>query len=321
MKWLTTLATLLLCCVALTAQNQAEEYGKKKAERAKNRTENRADNKVDRAVDRAVDNVFNGVEDMFKKKKKKNKDTDASTDTGDTDEMSDQEAADFMSGMFGGKADVADSYTFDLNIDYDLKVTDKKGETETMQSTMQFPKDGAFLGTAMSVEGAGNFQSVMDLDRMVNIMITSEEQAMVMNMKKVFERMEKRAAKEMEEDQNVSVRKTGVTKMIAGYETHEFEIKDEEEGTTSLVYMAPDLREYLMNTSMSVLNAAQGAGGGAQMPTLPDTEGMEEGAGMMLGMISTDKKGERIEMIATEVSKTPVTINMSDYKLMSLPGM
>ena len=326
MKWLTTVAMLLICCLALTAQSKAEEYGKKKAERAKNRTENRADNKVDRAVDRAVDNVFNGVEGMFKKKKKNKKNSDgdaqstanndAATDHSD-DDANDAEAANAMlQGMFGGKVDIEDAYTFDLSIDFQITTTDKKGKEEQMDMTMMYPKEASYTGTTISMEGT-DAAMITDLDRMVSITITGE-QAMVMNMKKMMNRMMEKANEEYDADnENYSFRKTGVKKTIAGYETDEYEFKDLEEGTTTLIYMAHDLKQY-GHSAMGFANAFNQAG--TNQLNVSQSQ-FDEMGGMMLGMHMTDRKNEKVEMLAQRVSETPVTFDMSKYQIMKLPGM
>ena len=342
MKFLTTLVLLLVGCLTLHAQNKAEEYGKNKADRAKNRTERRADNRVDRAVDRAVDNMFDGVEGLFKKKRKKpttdnrttpNRpqasdgapnqndappaETDPSDSYNDDDDDDASEVSGMMQGMFGGKVDIEEAYRFDLAIDFRVVTTDKKGkQDDPVDMTMLYPKGTSYTGMTMTAEGSG-ITVITDLDRMVSINITGE-QAMVLNMRKMMNRfMEKANADYDPDDDTYSFRKTGVQKTIAGHSTDEYEIKDTEAGTTTLLYMAPDLSAY----SYSAFGFANAFNQAGKNKLNVDQGQFEEMGGMMLGMETTDRKGERVTMMAQRTSETPVVYDMSKYEIMKLPGM
>ena len=310
MKWLTLFLCALLMSVGTVAQTKAEKYGKKKAERAKNRTESRADSRVNQRVDQAVDGVFDGVEGLFKKKKKQKDNDDR-----DVEEGSENEAANPMAGMFGGKADTRDRYTYDLTISMQIDATDKKGKTETSSMDWLYAKGQTYTGGRMDVGKGMMGTTIMDLDKEVIVMITDESNAMVMSMKKAMARAEQYIVEENAEAADYSFRKTGKTKTVAGYLTHEFEYKDDE--TTTYMYMAPDLAEYGM-FGTGFMNMM-----GQQNKKMPAVTGMESGEemGLMLELDSTDKKGERIIMSATKVDTTPLSFEMSDYKIMSIPGM
>lgn len=311
MKWLAFLLCALFLSASSLAQTEAEKYGKRKAERAKNRTERRADNRVNQKVDQAVDGVLDGVEGLFKKKNKNN-DNGRGTDRGASEEETDSPD---LGGLFGGSAKTADRYTYDLTVVMQIDVTDKKGRTETSNLDMLYAREKSYSGARMDVGNGAQGTSIIDFEHQSMIVITDEENAMVINMRKAMDRAKKQLAKTDTEETDYSFRKTGETRTIAGYTTHEFEVKDEE--TTSYFYMAPDLAEYAYSGTEAMNLMGQQ---NKNMPTVAGTEG-SEGMGLFLAMESVDKKGERTVMTATKVDKTPFTILMSDYKIMSVPGM
>lgn len=230
-KFLPLVLALGLGVAPMFAQNQTTERAKN---RAKYRTNQRVDQKIDQGVDRALDKV----EGLFRRKNRSSAEsptaepsTSESQQGDNTDEESMQELP--VGGIFGGLRS-KDFEPFEnpvaMSFVMDVSVTNKRGKTDEMQINCTF--DTWQTGMQTSTDD-GEMRLILDNKEGYLTVITKDQDGELTAM-----RMQQRAydLSDVEPDpDNYTVRATGNTRKIDGYQCSEYIIEHEDGTTTSWV--------------------------------------------------------------------------------------
>jgi|GEM_PF-2328263 len=282
------LAAVIILSLILGTPVQAQFFKKlkKKATDAVERTvSNRAEREVEKSTERALDSVV----DAPKKKKKSNK---SSKDT-DFNPMS----------MMGGPVDYNSSYTFPLNITMEVDDFDGKNSKKRM---LQYYGKESF---GMKDPESGQL-TVMDFENQSALMLNPNDRTGQAVSLKFLDKMMKdidldAAAGDTE---NVSFKKTGESKTIAGYLSHEYEVITDE-GKMN-IWFAPKVPfssvEYMQGFSKLF---------GKQFQGNWDDSFWETYGFMMQGDVF-DKRGKlESRMVVTKVDTKSYAINTKDYQI------
>jgi hypothetical protein len=226
---LISLVAIFVMAPASISGQGITDYIKSKKERAKDRAADKADNKVDQKVDEGVDEVMEGVGNLFRKKMENE---EAGSDNGEKEGSRSAYNSDGQAGMSmfssSGPVDTRDQYTFDYKVHTTMTVYDDNGEAQTSKMVMLYPKDGAYMAADMSTQG-GSGIGIFDFENEIMITLMTGR-AIVMDLSQYKEQMDEEmdAEEEAGTGEDVSIKKTGRTKTIAGYSCEEYIAEDEE---------------------------------------------------------------------------------------------
>lgn len=325
-RTLTLLFTLLLCtCV------HAQTVPDKAKKRAKERTERKAEDSMNQKIDKAVDDAFDAVGSLFKRKNKKKGKTDDRVDDGglapnDGEEYADEdEATRALGNLFGGGGDYepfTNEYSFSLVME--MTSTNRRGKTEEV--TMHLAVAPTQIGQRILTTDRGKateVRTIFDTQTGKTTLVTEENGQLsgvrmrMPNLSGMMETMEL----DMEEQLNdLNIERTGETKVIDGYTTHKFVVRDDKEGytTESWVTFDLDLDAAAMSRGMT---AAMGMGKGFAMPNTP--QGLEDGVAIM--STYTDDKGETVTMHYRDIKVGEAVmdasvLDLSGVDVQELPG-
>ena len=316
-RTLTLLFTLLLCtCV------HAQTVPDKAKKRAKERTERKAEDNMNQKIDKAVDDAFDAVGSLFKRKKKKSKTEDRPEDgqrAPDDSEEYDEDATRALSNLFGGSSDFepfTNEHSFSLVMD--MTSTNRRGKTEEV--TMQLAVAPTQIGQLIVTKDKGKtaeFRSVFDTQSGKTTLVTEQDgelSAVRMRMPNLSGLMENMDTDLDEQMGDLDIQRTGETKVIDGYTTHKFIVRDDSEGytTESWVTFDLDLDAEAMYRGMT---AAMGMGKGFTMPSTP--QGLENGVAIM--STYTDDKGETVTMHYREIKVGEGAMDASVLDLGGIP--
>lgn len=289
----------------------------KTEQKAVNKTNQRIDNKIDRGIDKGLD----AVEGLFKKKNTNDK---QSNDNGSDQSQNSAKSSDAQStmSMFGGKANVEDSYNFDHNILLDVDTYDKKGKKQDpMEMKMYFSDDQPNFGMEVEMEGSKNFMIFDMKTYQIVSLIENDGQKMGVAMKLNPEKFEERLDKSSKDDQekiDYKFIKTGKSKVISGYNCDEYEMesteKDPEWDQSFWVTDEVDANWLENMTKMAASNKQL-----SKKMEIP--EGYPEGTIIQIISQST-KNQEKSIMTVKEYNKNQKkSFSTSGYQFMTMPSM
>ena len=298
-------------------------------DKVKNRTEDEADERVDKKINKGVEKGFDAIEGLFKKKNKKKNKRSNKADTRQSDQEPSKAQQNAMMKMFGGEADVADSYDFDIRLVSET-TTSKKGKRESRSKYAMLFKPGAdYMGMQpLEVENQGErydtetnqSQIIFDMGRKVMVtLIDNKEQGktgVAINFDpEQIEEMTVDQEKEAMSDEDYNFSKTGNTKDILGYSCDEYEYSGEDGSGT--FWITDEL-----DASMTEMFAAMGQNSKKRNSSpFGSLENYPEGTVMEMHGENTEDNTQ-IDMKVTEVDESAnATISTTDYQIMSMGNM
>ncbi len=295
--------SLLLLCLISSFSTISAQVVKDKTQRAKQRTENKVDRKVDQKIDEAVDQAFNKVSSLFKRKKKDKKSTSQSSESTKQAPESPSQAP---PSIFGN-ADVktADSYQFDIIVSVNTKTIKKSGKVkDNIDFDWMLSKQGDLFGIASFDKKQGKTTIIIDSDNKVMLSVMEKEKkAMVFNIK------DNEDNDKIEDDSDVTIKKTGRTKKILGYSCDEYSMDSED--MTGTFWLTTQIKMFDLSKIPKRMKKYN-----------KNSWSKNNLNGLMMESTMTEKgkKGKTFETIATKVDKSGRFFKMSNYEVMSLGG-
>ena len=297
-------------------------YGQSIEERTKKKTEQKANNRVDQKVDNALNKGFDSIEGLFKKKKQKDKDEDKKENaSADEAESSDQQTANseqmqnYMQ-MFGGDADIADSYDFDYYFTtHFTNTTGKSGKVEETDFDIFINRSTGSMAMIFQTndkKGPGQITSIIDPANksMVNL-IDNPDKKTGMVMEYDPEKI-KDELKDPDEELQVNFHKTGRTKSILGYNCEEYTFDSGEDSGT--IWMTTELE--LSSREIYSIFGTQSKND--EMEMLKDYP-----EGFALETNTTDEdSGDTSQMLVTEIHpNSSKSISTKGYQIINVGAM
>jgi len=283
--------TLLLTITTLSLNAQIFD-------RIINRTQDKISREIsDRIVERISDEITraamkpvdDAIDDMLRERYVQDS-INGKTSSGNYDDF----VAAFLTPV-----DLPENYTFDMTLESEMK--DYDGDKSRMD--MMLTENGSAIGIIQYTEEG---ESTMVFDMKNNIMAIytdGKEGKKVMAMPSIISMAGAMAAAETDEDAyEITVKKTGKTKKILGYETEEWEIDDE--ATKTKAYVANDFPIAWKNSFGQFLQE--------MMPTTQRDQ-MPEGMALK-SETKTKKKNKKSSYIVKKIIDTPTKINNSEYE-------
>ncbi len=215
---------------------------------------------------------------------------------------------------------VEDVYNFNNNVTYKMTII-SNNKPSSIDYSMWFSDNKNYMATEMkniNTEDSKNQNGSME----VLTILDEKNQAMIMIMAKQkmaqIISMDKIKNIEIEEDaQNIdtsvpTIKKTGRSKKILGYNCEEF-ITQTDEGKVTF-WITQDVRLYQKNMFLNLSKSL----GGNQFDKIPETA-----KGFMMEMFFEDTSngenhGDKSSMIVISISKKTKVINIKDYQIMNL---
>lgn len=195
---------------------------------------------------------------------------------------------------------VEKSYTFDLNIVYDMQDLKKKKDAVPMSS---FYSENAMMNIVDE-----NNSSIFDVKNKVMIMIDEKgKSAMAMSSEMMTRGMDKTVE---EETSKYTMTKTGNKKVIMTYNCEEVISTNTETGEKTIMWFTKDIKNEFAATFGN-----QMMGGTKSVSKMPKSD-ME---GVMMEMTSFDKKGvAEFHMIMTKFELAKTVKDLSTYRITKL---
>jgi hypothetical protein len=297
MKTKQALVTILLI-IGITHSSQAQ-FWKKLKKKAEEKVEREAERRAQKRVDKKIDKTFDDAEKELDGKNKTEKSDNGNT----TDEQKSNKMIDGMlSDMMNGK-DVKTESSYTFNITATMQVTDfSKSKEETMQMIQGYGKKAIFT----EVENPKNL-IINDFKNEAAIIINqSKKTAQVMSLS-FMKKMMKESPEE--ENDNVKMTKTGLTKTINGYLCHQYIITDKDMKIDA--WFAPEV-DFDYQDYLSGFNKMFG------QKKSNTSSLLYQGQGYVMAMAAFENDKKVSEMKITALSKIPKTIKMSDYKVQNM---
>lgn len=299
-------------CFLLTAFTFSFMMAQSIGDRIRVRTEQKVNERINRKIDEAIDRVLDDAEESARKSQEAKQDSMAKSQTPSGQNSGSESAPNPFAGMFGAPATIEDAYAFDAEVKMQITGYDAKGKAGD-QSThlMLYPKEGQYQGMASPESPTG--MSIMDYGNQSMVTLNLEDKTGIAIPLKGFAEAILNAGTETGDDdadseqENVSFKKTGRTKTIAGYPCEEYVYTTEENETA--VWFTPKVPYNPYGFLQAFATAGQSMG---PMPAAQ---------GYAMEWKSTElKSGDYTVMQVLEIRSTPSTYRMADYKISSLAG-
>lgn len=227
----------------------------------------------------------------------------------------------FLSSSLGAYAQTSakaePSYTFTSSLTYRLSTKDKKGKGNTMDTQYFFSAQSSVVGMKMSEiesKGQGIDMVIMDLPKMRFFTFMSNKMMMGMNVKsdKWMETIEK-------ENGKITVSKTDQQKTILNEICEGYEIKNEDEKSTVIMWVSKNRVEAIAKMAESMARSFAGSSNGKQKNYFaynahPELAKIASQGRAVLGYTTTSSKGEvsEMEVVASE-PKINYVFKTTDY--------
>lgn len=256
---------LLISSLSVTAQNLPDRAER----RARNRAENRANNRIDRSVDGAVDGAIDAVGGLFKRKKKKR---DNEEDQADGAAVTEEGNGGFqMPGIMTGGP--WEPYTNPKAYSLTMESTEvnRRGREETM--TMKMSIDTEAFGIHI-MDGDEESRMILDTQTGKITMVTNEDgeqQAVRMRMPTIQtpEEVEETIEETME---NMTIERTGETRVIDGYNCEKVIYTNTKEETVTEAWVTDEIELTAMDLAGPFMQMFQGKGAGSSALSQPFQE-------------------------------------------------
>jgi GLPGLI family protein len=314
-KSIVLLSTVFFLFLSLSANAQ---IGQRIKERIKQNTERKIEDKV---VNKAGEKTDQALDSLFKKRKRPGRTTtkQESPDGGNEESGSSQSKSasqgsttpqssgfDFA-GLMNAKYE--SSYTMDIEMKIEMKSQEKpKKKVETVYMDMYYGDDCYMIVFEDQEEGE-SAKSIMDLKNNTSVVLNDNEMSGVaISMDFMTDKLNESIEESSDSDEDVTFKKTGRTKTIAGYTCEEYIIETDDMRMEAwytdeiTVQMYQNMDEYPLFASM----AAYGNQGHMQ--------------GTMLESHMVEKTGDKgtFDYLVKEVNLITTTLNMSDYTFMKM---
>ncbi len=283
MKKISLFLTYLLVYV-LFPPGAAGQIWKNFEKKIGKKIEQQADRRLEKKVDKAIDKGFDKIEESTEVRPKEKK----------------QESAAAGSDNAPGAAvavknvPVTGTYRFKMGVTYRMESSDKKNK---MPSTSIWISDESYIG--MSSDAQKSMFMVMDDGRMIAFM---EDKKTYMSLSSGFAGTIAGEAQKNAGDEKTEIVKIG-TENIMGYACDVYKMTSSE--GDGKIWLAPSIEVGGLMKSFAAI---------ARNAKIPSNA---PAGGLMLKMESKDrKKGETFTMTATEIHRSPRTIETSQYKSM-----
>ncbi|MBL7768019.1 MAG: DUF4412 domain-containing protein [Flavipsychrobacter sp.] len=204
-----------------------------------------------------------------------------------------------------------ENYEFALGVTYEMS-SGKNGNLKKGEQMGMWFSNQPYTG--MESPRQKGFFMVMDLkDQKLVTLMTDQKMAMVMDLKKMQEKMKGQVKEENPSD--VKISKTGKSETILGYKCDQYLIETAD--GQSLVWITTELGSGMGNLAKSLSSMLSS---GPKPMGLPSMKGIENG--VLLKLESTDKKsGNNTRLEAVNVNKDGKKFPTSGYNVMAMPGM
>jgi len=207
---------------------------------------------------------------------------------------------DFLTA-FSTPVDLPPKYTFDMVLNAETK--DYDGEKSKMD--LMLTKSGAYIGIVQYKDGEKGSTIVFDMDNSIMAIYSEDEEGKKVTAMPSMLSLAKVMAENEEGDEDkyeVTIKRTGKTKKILGYQTEEWEI--DEEATTSKSYVAKNFPISWKDSFSKFLKEM-----------MPSTRREEMPDGMVLkSETKTKKKNKKSTFVVKKIIDSPTTIDNSEYK-------
>ena len=296
------IATILICVTALQPiHGQFWKKLKKKAGEAAERVvERKVEEKAEKTTEKAFDSIFNNQNEkkIFKKKSKGSE--------------SEQEQAHALMNQItegltsGGEVKFENSYTFPFTVQ--MQITDYSGKKIKQVSMRQSYAENAMYNS--QIEGSMSMPLIYDTQHETIIMLNQshqEKSASAMSYNKLFNFANQGESNEsIVSDLPIDFKKTGKTKKMNGYTCYEYHVSQDD--IKMQVWFAPEV-EFNYEKYMSGFSNLF-----AKKGTNP-TALLNNGYGFAMELMAFKNKQAISKMKVTEISNTPITINLSEYNV------
>lgn len=217
--------------------------------------------------------------------------------------------------LSGSSIPVADQYSFDTRVVYDLETIHKEEKT-VMENTFWLSKDAQYFGSEIKMKETKKMDelpaifTILDEDHEA-ILIFIEEQKIVQTMS--MQSISDLVQDETLTDGKIDIEKTGNKKAILGYDCEEF-VSVTPDARTSM-WITQELELFKKNMFYN-LNKSLG-GNKINIP--------EKAKGMMMEMtvegLSKNTQGDITKMTVKQIDKQDKTITLKNYQRMNLGNL
>jgi hypothetical protein len=232
-------------------------------------------------------------------------------------EQKNQEQLQQMFGQGGSDIPIEESYQFDTNVLYTMEFSSGE-ENSVVDYSMWFSDKDNYMATQVSniqAETTKNQDMPMSVlsvidDKNKAMIILMEEQkiAQVVSMEKIKDLSEQETTAEGIDSSFKTVKKTGNSKKILGYDCEEF--TSENADTRFTFWVTQDLEVYQKNMFFNISQSL----GGNSFGNVP-----KEAKGLMMEMdFESKSNNERGKMIVKEIRKESKSISTAGYQFMNL---
>lgn len=217
--------------------------------------------------------------------------------------------------LSGSSVPVADQYSFDTRVVYDLETIHKKEKT-LMENTFWLSKDAQYFGSEIKMKETEQNNELTEIFTILDeahqaILIIMEEQ-------KIVQTMSMQAISDLEQNEAqinnaIDIKRTGKTKRILGYACEEF-ISVTPDARTSM-WITQELELFKKNMFYNLNKSL-----GGNKINIPD-----EAKGMMMEMtvesLSQNTQGDITKMTVRQIDKEGKTITLKNYQRMNLGNL
>lgn len=284
--------TVLVFTILFSVQAEAQFFKNLKS-KIENKIERKIEEKAERKSDQMIDSVF-ADKPSRKKKSRKNKET---SEPEESQEIGGFDLGEMMEAAMNRKpAEYETSYTFNFTTTMEMTTQNSK----PMQMTTSYGD------TAYYVEIDKGTTILTDYKNEAMITINEQNktaQAMSMSLMKMFEDTNQ----EEEGNSDVSITKTGKSKVIRGYKCDEYILKSND--FTSEGWFTKDVNFDMASHAKSMAEVFKS--------TIND-EFAKKNIGFPIEMTSITHKNEVMTMKILDISNTTKTVDLSDYKVTQL---
>ncbi|MEM6398231.1 MAG: DUF4412 domain-containing protein [Bacteroidota bacterium] len=236
MGFKTFLSIFILLISSLSVS--AQDLPSRAEQRARNRAENRANNRVDRSVDNAVDGAIDAVGGIFKRKKKKrNNDEDQAEESAEAAE--DTGGFQMPGIMTGGPWE---PYTNPVTYSMTMEVTQVNRRGKEENTSMKMAVDTEAFGVHIVDEGEESRMILDTQNGKVTVISNADGEQTAVRMRMPNLTSPEEAEETMEEAiANVTIERTGETRVIDGYNCEKVIYNNTEEGYVTEAWVTDEV--------------------------------------------------------------------------------
>lgn len=287
-----TLLVLAILSFSTTSNAQFfERLGEKATKAAERAVTRKVENKAEKTTEAAMDSILSPKERRKKKREEKSK--EKSNSMGDLSGMMEEviNAKDII---------IEDSYTFPITAT--MKITSYQNDGRVDQMTQSYGSK-ALYSIVANTQGP----MITDFTNESIIILNLEEQTAKTMSLSWMEKIGQMGQPDDNDPGTTSVEKTGRTKTINGYTCHEYVMVNDD--TTLKAWVAPEVpfsyKDYLQGFTKML---------GTNVGSVPQDKGYV----MLLDMYQKDEHQTKMEV--TSISETPITIDLSTFKITNMMG-